>query len=39
MHLIDELPMPRPVNGYTNQQYLEARERILKKTIAYGILF
>jgi len=30
--------MPRPVNGYTDQQYLEARERILNKTIAYGIL-
>jgi len=38
MHLIDELPMPRPVNGYTDHQYSEARERILNKTIAYGIL-
>jgi len=38
MHLVDERPMPRPANGYTDQQYTGARVRILNKTIAYGIL-
>jgi hypothetical protein len=38
MHLDDELPKLRPANGYTQQQYKEARERTLNKTIAFGIL-
>jgi hypothetical protein len=37
MHLVDELPA-RPPIGYTDIQYKEARERILDKTVAYGIL-
>jgi len=37
MHLNDELPA-RPPSGYTDVQYKEARERILNKTLAYGIL-
>ncbi len=37
MHLSDELPT-RPVNGYTQDQYKQVREKILDKTIAYGIL-
>jgi hypothetical protein len=30
MHLVDELPLPAKINGYTDQQYKDARERILK---------
>ncbi len=37
MHLEDELPA-RPARGYTEAQKQEARERILEKKIAYGIL-
>jgi hypothetical protein len=37
MHLSDELPT-RPPSGYTDIQYKEARERILNKKLAYGIL-
>jgi hypothetical protein len=37
MHLEDELPA-RPARGYTGAQKQEARERILDKKIAYGIL-
>jgi hypothetical protein len=37
MHLSDELPA-RPARGYTEAQKQEARERILNKTVAYGIL-
>jgi hypothetical protein len=37
MHLTDELPA-RQARGYTDAQKQEARERILNKTVAYGIL-
>jgi hypothetical protein len=37
MHLVDELPVA-PDTGYTQDQYKEAREKILDKTIAYGTL-
>jgi hypothetical protein len=37
MHLSDELPT-RPPSGYMDVQYKEARERILNKTLGYGIL-
>jgi hypothetical protein len=37
MHLVDELP-PRPVTGYTDVQLRQAKERILDKKIAYGLL-
>jgi hypothetical protein len=37
MHLADEL-LPRPVQGYTENQYKQAQVRILNKTLAYGIL-
>ncbi len=37
MHLEDELPV-QPAGGYTTQQYKIARETILNKKIAYGIL-
>jgi len=38
MHLADELPQVQPAGGYTAQQYKIARETILNKKIAYGIL-
>jgi hypothetical protein len=38
MHLADELPPVPPAGGYTAQQYEVARETIMKKKIAYGIL-
>jgi len=38
MHLADELPQVQPAGGYTAQQYEIARETILNKKIAYGIL-
>ncbi len=38
MHLTDELPATQPWNGYTEDQYEEAREKILNKKVAYGIL-
>jgi hypothetical protein len=38
MHLSDELPPTQPIGGYTDDQYAAARERILNKKIAYGIL-
>jgi len=37
MHLNDELPA-RPPSGYTDVQYEKVKERILNKTLAYGIL-
>ncbi len=37
MHLVDELP-PRLVTGYTDVQLRQAKERILDKKIAYGLL-
>jgi hypothetical protein len=38
MHLADELPDTRPARGYTEAQNREARERILNKKVAYGLL-
>jgi hypothetical protein len=38
MHLTDELPARAPQNGYTEEQYAEARKRITDKKVAYGIL-
>ncbi len=39
VHLEDELPPGlAPVGGYTQQQYKKAREVIMNKKIAYGIL-
>jgi hypothetical protein len=38
MHLSDELPPTQPIGGYTDDQYAAARERIMNKKIAYGIL-
>jgi hypothetical protein len=38
MHLVDKLPATRPRNGYTKDQYKEAREKILNKKVAYGLL-
>jgi hypothetical protein len=37
MHLVDELP-PRLVTGYTDVQLSQAKERILDKKMAYGLL-
>jgi hypothetical protein len=37
MHLQDELPA-RPARGYMDAQYKSARERIVEKKVAYGIL-
>jgi predicted metal-dependent phosphoesterase TrpH len=37
MHLVNEL-LARPRNGYTKAQFADARERILNKKLAYGIL-
>jgi hypothetical protein len=38
MHSTDELPATQPRNGYIKEQYKEARENILNKKVAYGIL-
>jgi hypothetical protein len=38
MHLADEFPATRPRNGYTEEQYKKAREKILNKKVAYRIL-
>jgi hypothetical protein len=39
MHLVDELPVGRaPPGGYTEIHHNQARERILDKKIAYGLL-
>lgn len=37
MHLIGELP-PHPATGYTQIQIDQAKERIIDKKIAYGLL-
>jgi hypothetical protein len=37
MHLVDELPL-RPAEGYTIAQIDQAKEKILDKKIAYGLL-
>ncbi len=38
MHLQDELPAQPVRGGYTKEQYKQAREKILNKKVAYGIL-